>query len=190
MPNLFLKIYYERKFPFFPPKQCVPELLTFCFPKFSVDLYCFNCLPCLLLFFFFCLYHKIKFFKFVVNRKIIPEILLLNYKQTELSQHFLMAHVITISTFCELYSVAPNAVSHHAQKLDTGHLWCSNSKRGMTADTLQTALFLCLGMVPAFLKAVLLTLMQLKVYPFQVFFSPYTIDLLVFLYLLSVLLKN
>lgn len=52
----------------------------------------------------------------------MPEILLLKYKQTELSHHFLMAHVIAISTFCELYSVAPNAMSHHTQKVDTGHL--------------------------------------------------------------------
>lgn len=109
-------------------KQCVPELLIFCFQKFSVNLYCFNCLPCLLLFLFFCLYHKTTFFKFLVNFKIIPEIFLLKCKQTELTQHFLTAHAITISTFCELSSVAPNAVSYHAQKLDSGCLISSSSK--------------------------------------------------------------
>lgn len=113
---------------FFFPKQCVPELLIFCFQKFSGNLYCLNCLPFLPLFFLFCVHPKITFFKFVVNCKIIPEILLLKYKQTELSQHVLIAHAITISTLCELSSVASNAVSYHARKLDTGCPHCSSSR--------------------------------------------------------------
>lgn len=168
-----------------------------CFEKFSVNLYCFNSLPCQLLFFIATIDTERNFFFFLFLLqnyilqscsycKIIPEIFLLQFKQNELSQHFLITHAITIPAFHGLSSVTPNAVGYHAQILDVGGLISSSSKKEWLHISYRKH-SVCMSWNGVCLSqgcVVLLTCSVHSLCPLGVLL--HNIDLLLILYLLSV----